>query len=172
MPITIRDATPDDAAAIVNHVLTLIDEPDSNVPLSTGEWNVSEEEERRVLKEFAASDNSLFLVAEADGQIVGELNCKGFARRALRHVTVMGMSVKKECRGQGVGDLLMQRMVEWAKNSNVIRRVELYVFSTNSRAIHLYEKHGFVIEGTRRGFVRRGDEFLDDHIMALWIEKT
>lgn len=36
-------------------------------------------------------------------------------------------------------------------------------------AIHLYQKHGFVVEGRRRKVIYSRDEHVDDLIMALLI---
>ncbi|MBD1842632.1 GNAT family N-acetyltransferase [Cyanobacteria bacterium FACHB-63] len=38
-------------------------------------------------------------------------------------------------------------MLKWAKGHPVLEKLGLFVFSTNTRAIRFYEKHGFIIEG-------------------------
>lgn len=40
-------------------------------------------------------------------------------------------------------------MIEWARGTGIIRRMELEVFTHNERAIHVYEKLGFLVEGTK-----------------------
>lgn len=60
----------------------------------------------------------------------------------------------------------MQHALEWAKADATLRRIELYVYATNALAIRLYERHGFITEGRRRGAVRAGDRFVDDLLMA------
>jgi putative acetyltransferase len=45
-------------------------------------------------------------------------------------------------------------------------RLELYVYARNAPAIALYEKLGFAHEGKRAAFIRDGDAFLDDLVMA------
>ena len=50
------------------------------------------------------------------------------------------------------------------------RKASLEVFSTNGRAIALYKKLGFVIEGVRpRQYQIRG-EWVDDVLMGRWLE--
>ena len=51
-------------------------------------------------------------------------------------------------------------------NTNGLRRVELTVWTDNKAAVHLYEKFGFVVEGTARQFARRDGEFVDAYYMA------
>lgn len=45
--------------------------------------------------------------------------------------------------------------------------VELHVYTDNARAIHLYEKFGFSIEGTHKAFAFRDGTYVDAYSMAL-----
>jgi RimJ/RimL family protein N-acetyltransferase len=166
MAVITRLATPDDAEQLIAHVQRLLHEPDRDVPLEPGEFTLTVEQERQVLAEYAATPNAVFLVAEADGAIVGELNCKGSPRQALRHAVTLGISVRQEWRGQGVGSQLMAAAVAWAQQTGIVRRIELYVYARNAAAIHLYEKFGFVVEGRRRHAIFQRGAYLDDLIMA------
>ncbi|MGH8626479.1 MAG: GNAT family N-acetyltransferase [Gammaproteobacteria bacterium] len=97
--------------------------------------------------EFAESDNSIVLVADAEEQVIGILECKGGTREAMRHVTSLSMSVRKEWRNSGVGSALLARAIEWAKATGTVKRIELFVYARNTAAIHLYRKFGFEEEG-------------------------
>jgi RimJ/RimL family protein N-acetyltransferase len=165
--VTIRKARPDDAPALIEQVRLLTEEPDIDIPLGPGEFTLTEEQEQQVLAESAATDNSVFLVAEIEGKIVGMLNCHGGKRKATRHAVTLGMSVRKEYRNQGIGGKLMEQAVAWAKGTGVVTRIELAVYARNARAIYLYERFGFVVEGQRQRAIRHGDVYLDDLIMAL-----
>jgi putative acetyltransferase len=57
-------------------------------------------------------------------------------------------------------------MVDLADNWLNVRRIELTVFTDNAAAIHLYEKHGFVIEGTNRQYAFRDGQYADVYTMA------
>ncbi len=163
----IRESTPADAEQMISHVQRLAEEPDVDTLIGPGEFNLTVEEERQILAEYAAADNAVFLVAEADGQIVGVLNCRGGKRRAVRHAVSLGISVAREWRGRGVGKALMARVVEWAKGTGIVKRIELNTFARNQRAIHLYEQFGFQVEGRRRRAVRKSGEYQDELVMAL-----
>ena len=145
----------------------LLEEPDRHIPLDPDEFTVDVPTERKILGEFGAAGNSVYLGAEVDGGIVGEINLKGRTRRGLRHAATLGMSVARDRRGQGVGDRLVGHAVEWARRSGVLSRIELEVYVVNEPAIRLYRKHGFEIEGRRRSIIRRGDAYEDDYVMAL-----
>jgi RimJ/RimL family protein N-acetyltransferase len=164
--ISVREATPADAVALLAHLKALAAEPESNIPLSPDEIMTTLEQEKALLADIAASPRAIMLVAEADGEIVGELSLKAISpRRAVMHVATLGMSVKQAWRGKGVGRELLTAAIEWAPSAD-IKRIELYVYARNARAIALYERFGFVLEGRRRGFIREGDVYLDDLVMG------
>jgi RimJ/RimL family protein N-acetyltransferase len=167
MDFIVREAQPDDAEQIINYIQDIAAEPGIAIVLEPGEFKLTVDQERQYLADRAAEDNSLFLVAEAMAQVIAVLNLRGGARRALRHEAVLGITVAKNWRGHGVGDALMTRAIEWARQSGVITRVELQVFTSNITAIHLYQKHGFEIEGRRRRATFREGKYHDDYIMAL-----
>ncbi len=61
----------------------------------------------------------------------------------------------------------MTRAIEWAQKTGAISRIELSVFERNQKAIRLYEKFGFVVEGKRLNAIYRDGEYLDNYLMAL-----
>ncbi len=85
-------------------------------------------------------------------------------RRA--HVRGLGISVAKPWQGQGVGQLLMSSAMHWADHWAGILRTELTVLADNARAIALYERHGFVREGTMRAHILRDGMYVDTVLMA------
>jgi RimJ/RimL family protein N-acetyltransferase len=167
MSVIIREAEEKDAARLIVFVKEFAEEPNIGIGLSSGDFKLTIEEEAKTIREFAESKNSIFLVAESEKQIIGMLSCKGGHRKTSQHSTTLGMSVAKAWRGQGVGTLLIRRAVEWAKQTDCIKRIELQVFTTNPGAIHLYAKCGFVIEGQRRQSIYRDGAYHDDFMMAL-----
>ena len=167
MDTIIRQCQPDDAEQMITYVNRISEEPGVAIVLEPGEFKLTAEQERQFIADRLAEDNSLFLVADAAGEIVGALTLRGGLRRAVRHEAVLGITVKKEWRGQGVGNAMMSYAVDWARRSGVITRIELQVFTSNAAAIHLYQKHGFEIEGCRRKAVFREGRYHDDYVMAL-----
>ena len=162
----IREALPDDAQQIITLIQRLVTEPDITLPLSPGEFQITEEQERRFLSDYLEADNSIFLVAEIEGQIIGVLNCDGGKRQATRHTASTGMSVAREWRNMGVGTALKRHLIEWAKSTGIIKRLEMEVYAHNIPNIRLNSKLGFVEEGRRQKAYFQHGQFIDSIIMA------
>jgi putative acetyltransferase len=106
------------------------------------------------------------LVALVEARVVGNLGLHIEPGPRRRDVGKFGMSVHDDFQNRGVGSALMAAMVELADNWLGLRRVELEVWTDNAAAIHLYEKFGFVVEGTGRQFARRAGALVDAYYMA------
>jgi RimJ/RimL family protein N-acetyltransferase len=107
------------------------------------------------------------LVVETEGEIIGEISVRGGQRAANRHVVGLGIDVRKEWRDQGLGTALMRRAMEWARATGIVRRIELEVFVHNTRALHVYEKLGFKVEGRKEQAYYRDGQYIDAFMMAL-----
>jgi putative acetyltransferase len=105
------------------------------------------------------------LVAVVDGMIVGNGGLRRFADRR-QHVASLGMGVRDDFTGRGIGSALLGELIEIADNWLNIRRVELTVFVDNAAAIALYKKFGFVNEGMLKDYAFRAGKFADVYTMA------
>ena len=168
--ITIRPARPEDAAQIITYARRVFAEPGVSLITLAEEFNPTTESEARMISEMNRATNSLCLVAEDDGRIVGQLMLQGGKRRNVRHAATLGITVGREHRGQGVGRRLMEYAIDWARAGGVVTRIELNVFVRNSNSIRLYESCGFVVEGRRRRSIHRDGEYMDDLVMALLLD--
>jgi putative acetyltransferase len=106
------------------------------------------------------------LVAELDGRVIGSINVQQNLRPRLMHSGKLGLMVHPDFWGQGVGSTLMAAALDVADNWLDLLRLELEVYTHNSAAIHLYEKFGFVTEGTKRKAVFGHGRYFDGQIMA------
>jgi L-phenylalanine/L-methionine N-acetyltransferase len=161
--ITVRRARVDDAAAIAR----LMDDP-AVYPGLMQMPHASEEAQRaRLVDSLAPGKADVLLVAERGGEIVGSagMHPAGASPRR-RHVMVLGISVRADAQGQGVGSALMQAMCDYADRWIGLLRLELSVYVDNERAIALYRRFGFEVEGRHRGYVLRDGAFVDAFAMA------
>jgi putative acetyltransferase len=120
-------------------------------------------------KRLAEPPEGLFnLVACVEGgEVVGNLGLHTSPNRPRRrHVGQIGMAVRDDWQGKGVGTALMQAAIDLADKWLNLRRLELEVFVDNTAAIRLYEKFGFAIEGRLVDFAFRDGQYVDTYIMA------
>lgn len=115
-------------------------------------------------------DTQHSLVATVSGEVVGNLGLTRLTRPRRAHVGEIGMAVREDWQGKGVGAALMQAALELADNWLGLRRLELNVHADNARAIALYRKFGFEVEGTHRAYSVRNGVYVDSLSMARLIE--
>lgn len=163
----IRRPTVRDAERMLKHIHAMADEAPDCLPLLPGEFQVTLEEERKIITDYNAADNSIFLLAEVDDDLVALCNAVGGKRQATRHCATLGISVRKAWQGKGIGTLLLQNVIDWAKTSGILRRLDLKVYADNDRGIALYKKLGFTTEGLRRQAILRNGQLIDDVEMAM-----
>ncbi|NGM34263.1 GNAT family N-acetyltransferase [Methylobacterium sp. DB0501] len=111
------------------------------------------------------SPRDLHLVAEAEGRAVGAAALRPFyGRRA--HAAEFWIGVNDGFAGRGIGATLLSAIIDTADNWLNVTRIEMTVFVDNARAIALYRRFGFEIEGTHRAASFRNGAFADVHCMA------
>lgn len=105
-------------------------------------------------------------VALYQGEVIGNLGLEVCVNPRRRHVASLGMGVKDNFAGKGVGSALLQTAVELCDNWINIKRLELTVYTDNDQAINLYKKFGFQIEGESAAFAFRDGEYVAAYHMA------
>jgi putative acetyltransferase len=119
-------------------------------------------------KRFSTTTSgSQVLVADHAGRVVGSAGMFPLGQSPrMRHVMTVGMAVHPDFQGRGVGHALMGAITEHADQWLGLTRLELQVYVGNDRARALYERHGFVLEGTHRLYAFRRGTWVDAHHMA------
>ncbi|EQB8880449.1 GNAT family N-acetyltransferase [Vibrio cholerae] len=105
-------------------------------------------------------------VAVMDGEVVGNLGFELCTNPRRRHAGTFGMGVKDDVQGLGVGSALLKTVIDLADNWLNVKRIELTVYVDNERAINLYKKFGFVIEGESKAYAFRNGSYVDVYHMA------
>lgn len=163
MTVTIRRARVDDAAALA----ALMGDPAVYPGLMQMPYLSEDVQRTRLAEALAPGKADVLLVAERGGEIVGScgMHPAGPSPRR-RHVMAIGISVRADAQGQGVGSALMQALCDYADRWIGLLRIELSVYCDNERAIALYRRFGFEIEGRHRGYVLRDGVYVDAFAMA------
>jgi RimJ/RimL family protein N-acetyltransferase len=131
------------------------------------EFDVTIAQEEEFIQYQQDSEVNLFIVAEFDGRLVGTCGIMGSTRRRLRHTAKLAIAIEKNCWGLGIGKRLMEAGIQWAKE-NAVSRIALEVDTNNYRAIGLYLKMGFIVEGTLKNDKLMADgSYRSAYTMAL-----
>ena len=163
MTISIRRATVKDAAAFAR----IMAEEDVFGNLLQMPYADEEGWRQRLSESTSLGKPDIGLVAELDGEVVATagMHPVGAALRR-RHAMSLGISVARHAQGKGVGTALMAALCSYADNWAGVLRIELTVFENNARAIALYRKCGFEIEGTHRAYAMRDGKYVTALSMA------
>lgn len=112
-------------------------------------------------------EGSYQLAACAEAEVVGQLTIYTFPNRPRRrHIGQIGMAVRDDWQGRGVGGALMQAAVTMADQWLNLQRLELEVYVDNEAALRLYQKFGFEVEGRFARAAFRAGEYVDVLAMA------
>lgn len=106
------------------------------------------------------------LVAEVNHKVIGIVSLVVDSNPRRSHVANFGIMIHKDYQNQGIGSQLISAILDLADHWLMIKRIELDVFADNERAIHLYEKMGFVIEGKKTKSSIKNGEYADEYFMA------
>ena len=110
-------------------------------------------------------------VALEDDQVIGWCDVLPVDPRPIRaHTGMLGIGVLAQRRGGGIGSALLRETLNGARDFG-FTRVELAYRAGNSRVGRLYERFGFVREGTERNAVRMDGTYEDVIRMALLMEE-
>ncbi|HUX79737.1 MAG TPA: GNAT family N-acetyltransferase [Alphaproteobacteria bacterium] len=107
--------------------------------------------------------------AFVENQLIGVAGFFQFTFQKLKHRgTLFGLYVRKENRGQGAADQLIEAVINHARQ----RVLQLHCTATtgNKAAINLYQRYGFQIYGTEPRSLKVGENFYDEHLMVLKLD--
>jgi putative acetyltransferase len=167
--IRVRHAEATDAAALVA-LAEAVSREDGRWILTTESWR-SIRDERRYLKTVRRHPDAAVFVAEEDGVVLARLSLARDPHPASRHVADLGLMVAVAARRRGIGRMLLDEAVTWARGAGV-HKLELHVFPWNEPALRLYESFGFEREGYRKRHYERDGEWVDAILMAYAVDGT
>jgi putative acetyltransferase len=110
--------------------------------------------------------NHYGLVACVRNSIVGSLGLATERSPRRSHVGAIGMAVHDQWQGQGIGTRLVQAAIDLADRWLKLRRLELVAYTDNDRALALFKKFGFEIEGLLRKHSIRDGSYVDAYMLS------
>ena len=129
--MTLREMTVDDIDAVTQIEKLLFHDP----------WT------REGLFTYLAKDNTLFLVVEERGRLLGYI---GFLY-VLDEGDILNVGVIPERQGEGIGAFILTGLTRLASSLG-IKTFHLEVRAGNARALRLYERMGFCRDGLRKNY--------------------
>ncbi|MCL6602226.1 MAG: GNAT family N-acetyltransferase [Paenibacillus sp.] len=127
------------------------------------------------LENYICSDVLIYrVVHEGNGEVIGHINL------TVDRINDSGRLGKvligeRSLKGYGIGQLMIQKVLNVAFGQLKLHRVSLGVFDFNLPAIHCYEKAGFVKEGLLREARKVDNEFWSLWEMSIlqkeWLDK-
>jgi len=164
--VLIRQAALSDAENLLNCIKTYI--PTSNyIPKLESEIKLTVDQEKEWINSFLIYDNSLLLVAEYEGEIIGNIDLTGNRRKIMEHTAVIGMGMLQEWQNIGLGTALLSAIIEWAKNNPILELIWLQVYTENESGLNLYRKMGFVENGIIKNFFKKDNNYFHNLTMTL-----
>lgn len=139
--ITLRSADVSDAEDLIHFMKTataetlyLIREPD--------EFQLSLEEEQAFIQNIADHPKALLLIAETDGQHIGNCSLQSLPYRRYRHRCELAIALYQKYCNAGIGKTMLQTVLSLSRQAGY-EQAELEVIQDNKNAIALYQKLGF-----------------------------
>jgi RimJ/RimL family protein N-acetyltransferase len=165
--VIIRDARLEDAQELAEAEQTIAQTPGF---LVSKPFELKVEKFQSKIEELSQNSNSKYIVAEVNHQIVGHALLEPLHLSAIQHVVHLTIAVHEGSQEKGIGKAMLGHLLEWAKKTTSVEKIELHVRSSNKRAISLYRKFGFQEEGRwkRRVKIKEG-QYLDDVLMGFWV---
>lgn len=114
-------------------------------------------------------DETFYMVAEVDGKVVGVSEVNRRLGGYETHVGALGIAIRNGFRNLGIGIEMMKTLVERAQRMD-LKVLTLSAFATNERAIHVYEKVGFVQTGRIPKKFFKDGKYIDEVIMTKVLE--
>lgn len=165
MDYCIREAHIEDAEDILNFIKEVSDETDFLISDSS-ERDFNIKKEREFLQNMQSSILEKMFLYKIENEIVGTCGVNGINKKRIKHKVGLGITVLKKYWGEGIGGKLINHAIEYCK-LNSIKKIELEVRIDNERAIKLYKKFGFEIEGEIKKSVYLNGNYYNCYFMGL-----
>lgn len=120
---------------------------------------------RKTIERWLNDEHAHDFVADIGGKVVGAIHLKAGKGRES-HVGTISMAVHDMYQGQSIGKMLMFTVIDLADNWLNLLRLQLEVYTDNERAVNLYKRFDFEIEGRKRRDGYRAGAYIDSYVMG------
>jgi len=161
--VILRTPKWEDLDDLVEFINSLVEE---EADIFTNQKATREEEADWLGRQLAEMEkgNRFILVAEVDGKVVANSSITK-REEYSKHVGGLGIGIRKGYRDIGIGTEMLRTLFTQAERMS-LKMLTLTVFSTNKRAMHVYEKVGFKETGCIPNEIHKNGKFID-HVIVV-----
>lgn len=164
--LTLRSPGGADGAAMLDYFRTISGETEY-MSSYLDEITYTAEDEAKLMEERLASPDVVMIAAFVGDRVEGAVTLAAVGPKSkMRHRTNLGIALRQEVCGMGLGRFLMEEAEHYAREMR-FDQIELGVFSDNARALRLYKTMGYAVYGTiPRAFRLRDGSYRDEILMV------
>jgi len=111
------------------------------------------------------SKSAVFFALNESNEIVGFICGEVSNLNRVSHIMRVNIGVLKQYYRFGLGILLTNRLLEYAK-MNEISRAEASIIKNNTLSLNLAKRVGFEIEGIKRNSIKIGSVYYDEYFLS------
>lgn len=142
----IREAEKKDAQSMIDFYNFVGGETDF-LSFGKNEFKMNLHEYENFITSTTLEDNSILMLATIDEKIVSIASITSENKNRTKHVGTLGIVIQEQYCGLGLGNIIMNHLINWASSNGITKKVALVTREDNIRAIKLYKKLGFEEEG-------------------------
>ena len=165
--LILRDPVLEDAADMIAYAKTVGGETDFLLMDENGIEGLTLEGEKEWIRGTLNAPNTKMFLGFVESELVLLCDVRAAVRKRISHVGGIAISVKRDYWRLGVGSIAMQAMIDFARNTGVLRTLSLEVREGNERAISLYKRFGFVEVGRHQARINVRGTYFDEILMDL-----
>jgi len=163
--ILIRPPRMSDLESSLRMINSLVEEK----AMLTVQKKLTLKEEKEYLEKIIKDRNSIHLFLIIDKEVMGSARVNK-NNGTKNHIGELGISLRKEARGKGLGEKLMKEVISKAIKKFKLKIITLEVYSKNKIAQNLYKKIGFQKVGIIKKGIKYFDTYEDFVIMVKYIK--
>lgn len=167
--VILREAVKSDAQDLINFYNVVGGETDF-LSFGEDEFMATVDFEEKYLDNINNEVNSTLILVIFNDKIIGAASINSSPKRKIRHVGTLGIVIKKEFCNMGLGKILIQYLIEWAKSNSITKKIILITRADNTFAKNLYEQLGFETEGTLKNDNYENGKYYDCLSMGLILD--
>lgn len=166
--IIYRSAQESDAKKIVRFY-NYVGGETSFLSFERDEYPLNAEEQEKELRSLAQRAANIMLLAMDGEEIAGIATIHSSSKIKSRHDGELGIVVARKYQGQGIGTELIRQLIQWANGNGVTKRLSLDTRADNVKAVELYMKFGFIVEGCRKNAALLDGKYYDLYVMGMML---